>query len=146
MSRENATNTITLGETGKFVLIHFFPINSHRTGKAWEIGAHTFSTVWVLFIGFPSWIYFIIWKCMCFLIDFPYYEKDSKTSRMEKAWGIGSHTFSIVWVLFTIRFPSCGILYHMGNALVSPSISHSTGKPTKSYRMRENLGNWYSYM
>ena len=28
---------------------------------------------------------------------------------MEKAWEISVHTFSSVWVLFPIRFPSCGI-------------------------------------
>ena len=47
---------------------------------------------------------------------------------MGKAWEISSHTFSIVWVLFSIRFPSCGIPHHMRNAWVSPSISHSIGK------------------
>ena len=48
-------------------------------------------------------------------------------------------------VFFTIRFPSCGILHHMKNAWASPSISHSTGKSNNTHRMRENLGNWYSY-
>ena len=31
-----------------------------------------------------------------------------------------------------IRFPSDGILHHMGNAWVSPSIFHSTGKCSKT--------------
>ena len=72
---------------------------------------------------------------MGFLIIFPYHGKNSKTTRMKKAWEISSHTFSIVWLLFTIRFPSCGILHHMGNAWVSPSISQPNplyrGKPGK---------------
>ena len=64
---------------------------------------------------------------------------------MEKAWEIAFYPFSIVWVLCTIRFLSPGILHHMVNAWVSPSISHSTGKSEKTHRMGENLGNWYSY-
>ena len=58
--------------------------------------------------------------------------KGSQTNRMGKAWQIGSHTFSIKWVLFSIRFPSCGILYHMVNTWVFSSISHSMGKDRKS--------------
>ena len=42
---------------------------------------------------------------------------------------------------FPTRFPSYGILLHMGNAWVSPSISQSTGKCNKTH-LRENLGNW----
>ena len=35
----------------------------------------------------------------------------------------------------SIRFLLCGILYHMGNARVFPSISHSIGKCSKSHPM-----------
>ena len=61
-------------------------------------------------------------------------EKDSQTHRLGKAegnwfpvifykthymwriWEIDTHTFPIGWVLFSIRFPSYGILPQMGNA------------------------------
>ena len=59
--------------------------------------------------------------------------KFSKNNQIGKAWEISSHTFSIVWVLFYIRFPSCGISHHMRNAWVSLTISHSTGKCNKTF-------------
>ena len=61
--------------------------------------------------------------------------KWSKTHQMGKAWKIGTHAFSIAWVLFSIKFPSCGILHHMGNAGVSLPISHCTRKCNKAHRM-----------
>ena len=89
--------------------------------------------------------------------------KVSETHRMETAWEIGSHAFSINWSLFSIRFPSCGILHHMGNASVFSSISHSMennrkpskwekpgklvpGKILQNPSYVENFGNWYSYL
>ena len=36
---------------------------------------------------------------------------------------------------FPIRFPSYGILHHMGNAWFFSSISHSMGKGSKTYQM-----------
>ena len=63
---------------------------------------------------------------------------------MGKACEIGSHTFLIVRVLFTIRFPSFGILDHQENAWVSASVSHSMVKSNKINCMDENLGNQYS--
>ena len=45
--------------------------------------------------------------------------------RIETVWEIGTHTFPKVWVLFSIRFSSYGISYHMENAWLFPSISHS---------------------
>ena len=48
-------------------------------------------------------------------------------------------TKPIVWrksgKLIFILFPSYGIFHHMGNAWVSTSISHSTGKCNKTHRM-----------
>ena len=61
--------------------------------------------------------------------------KVSKTHRIGKAWEIGSRNFSIKWVVCFIRFPSCGILHHMGNAWVFSSITHSMAKGRKTYRM-----------
>ena len=59
--------------------------------------------------------------------------KCSKTHQIMKVWEIGSHTFFIAWVLFSIRFQSSGRLHHMGNGEVSQSISHSTGKCDKAH-------------
>ena len=59
--------------------------------------------------------------------------KCNKNHGMGKVWEIDPHTFPIVWVFFPIRFPSNGILYHMENARVSPSISQTTGKGNKTH-------------
>ena len=74
---------------------------------------------------------------------------------MGKAWETGSRQYStkpivfgepgklvliffpIVWVFFSIRFPSCGILHHMGNAWVFSSIPHSMRKGRKTHQMGE---------
>ena len=61
--------------------------------------------------------------------------KDNQTHRMGNSWEIVPHTFSIKWVGFFIRFPSCGILQHMENAWVFSSISHSMEKDRKTDRM-----------
>lgn len=72
-------------------------------------------------------------------------EKIFKTHRMGKAWEIDYYTFSIVRVLFSIRFSSCGILYHIENAWVSWSISHSMEKLQQNSLYGDNLWNWCSY-
>ena len=56
-----------------------------------------------------------------------------KTYRMRGTWKIGTHTFFIVWVVFSIRFPSYGMLHHMGNAWVFSSIFHSIGKDSETH-------------
>ena len=54
---------------------------------------------------------------------------------MGNAWEIGSHTFSIKWMVFSIRLLSCCILYHMGNAWVFLSIFQGMGNSRKTHRM-----------
>ena len=65
---------------------------THRMGKSWEIGLHTFSIKWVgFFIRSPfcrilqhmenAWAFSSVSHSM---------EKDRKTDRMGKAWEIGS--------------------------------------------------------
>ena len=122
-----------------------FPIALEKSAKpiewrkAWETCSHTFSRKWVLFfIRFPScgilhhmgnaWVFSSIPHSM---------GNVSKTHRMGKSWEIGSHTFPIVWVLFSIRFSSYGILHHMGNAWVFSSIFHSFIKVSKTLRQRQ---------
>ena len=58
-----------------------------------------------------------------------------KTHRIGKTWKIGAYTFDIVWVTFSIRFPSCGILHQMGNAWMFSSVSQSMVKSRKIHRM-----------
>ena len=111
---------------------------THRMGRAWEIGAHTFDIVWILF----SYQISILWhtsshgKCMFFLIKHGKRQPNSsngkslgnrfaailyKTHCMRRTWKIGTHTFPIVWVLFSIRFPFYGILHCMENTWVFSS-------------------------
>ena len=63
---------------------------------------------------------------------------------MGKVWKIDTNTFPIVWVLFSHQIPilwytlsdgKC-IIHHLGNAWVSPSIFHTTGKCNKTHQMR----------
>ena len=42
-------------------------------------------------------------RCMSFLISFPQHGKRQQNPLNGKAWEIFSHTFSIVWMLFSIR-------------------------------------------
>ena len=52
-------------------------------------------------------------------------------------WEIGTLTFLKVWVAFSIRFPSCGILHCMGRAWVFSSNSHMMRKYNKTHYMGE---------
>ena len=108
-------------------------------------------------------VYFITWERHGFSHKiFHSIRKLSKTLRMGKAWEIGSHSLSIKWVAFFIRFPFCGILHHMGNAWFSHQFliaCEKAGKPIKwekpetwfprkSYKTVsyvQKLGNWCSY-
>ena len=125
--RENATKRIVLGEPGKLVLI-LFPYYGR-----------------IFSIRFP--FYGILHHkgnaCLFSLISHNL-GKYSQNHRMGKVWEIGSqwrtweigtHTFPIVWVLFSIRFTFYGILYNMWNTWVSPSISHSIGKGSEIHRI-----------
>ena len=118
IARENATKPIVWGEPTKFVLIlfpwlgTFFPPGSnpmvyfHHMGNKWVF--HQFPTAW---------------------------ENAVKSHQMGKSWESVTCIFPVVWVLFTISFPSCGILHHMENARISPSISYSTRKSNKIFRV-----------
>ena len=68
-------------------------------------------------------------------INFPKHGKCNKTHHSWRTWEIGTHTFLMVWALFLIRFPCYGILHHVGNAWVSPSIYHILGKCSKTQRI-----------
>ena len=103
IARKNATKPTVWGGPGKLVLI-LFP----QYGCSFPI-------------GFPSYGSFhYIGNVQVFLSISNSIGKISKNHQIGKAWEISSHTFSIVWVLFSIRFPSCGKLHRMRNALVSP--------------------------
>ena len=56
-------------------------------------------------------------------------------------WGESGKLIAIFFPKYqwfsTIRSPSYGMLYRMGNAWVFPSISHSMGKSSKAHPMRE---------
>ena len=125
-------------------------------GRTWKIDTHTFLIVWVILsIRFPSYaILHRLLNAWVFSSISHSIGKDSKTHQMGKVWEIVSHTFSIKWVLFSIRFPSCGIVHHMGNAWVFSSISQSMGKGRKTHQMGKDWeivlwkilqNHWYSY-
>ena len=62
---------------------------------------------------------FIKWEMHGFPHQFPIVQENATKPIV---WGEpGTHTFPTVWVLFSIRFPSYGVLHHMGNAWVFSS-------------------------
>ena len=103
--------------------------------RTWEISTHTFPQ----HRGFFSHEILILLytsphgKWIGFLINFTQHRKMQQIQEMEKVWEIVTHTFFIVWMLFSISYQSFGILHHMGNAWISSSISHSTGICNKIY-------------
>ena len=95
--------------------------------------------------GSHPMIYFRIWEMHGFSHKFPTIQENA-TKPM--AWGKSGKLIPIHFpqyeCFFPIRLLFYGILHHMGNVWVSPSISHSTGKCNKTLRMDE-LENWYSH-
>ena len=90
----------------------------HRIEKTRKIGNHTFPIVWVLFpqsIPILRYTYYMgnVWVLPTVSDSM---KKCNKTHRMGRAWEIGTHAFSIVWTLFSVRFPSYGTLHYMENA------------------------------
>ena len=58
---------------------------------------------------------------------------------------IGIHTFPIVWMLFSIRFPSYGILHYMGNGWIFLSNFPQNSKSQQNPSNGEGQRNWFSY-
>ena len=83
-------------------LANWFPVISQKTDcmwRTWEIGTHTFPTVWVLFsIRLLSYgVLHHMGNTWVFSSNFP---QHSEIHRMGNAWEIGSHTFSVKWMVF----------------------------------------------
>ena len=132
------------------------PLISHSTGKCnkthctrrnWEIGTHTFPIVWVLF----SYSISILWytssygKCMGFLINFPLYGKRQQNpSNGESLRNWFPYSFHCMGV-FSIRFPSSGILHHMGNAYVFSHWFPISWNRQQNFSNGESLGNWFPH-
>ena len=101
-------------------------------GRIWETGNHTgyFFLIWFPFYDIMhhmgnAWVSQFIFRKM-----------QQGPLHKEKLGEIGTHTFPIVWVLFfPIIFPSCGLLHHLGNEWVSPSVSHDIGKRSEIHRI-----------
>ena len=66
-------------------------------------------------------------------------KKYSKTHPLGTAWELVSTLFQNYGWFSSIRFPSCGMLYCMGNAWLFQSISHSMGKCSKAHPIGEIL-------
>ena len=79
------------------------------------------------------------WKCIDLTINLPYYEKMQQNPSNGESLGNWYTYFSNNMYFFSIRFPSCSILHHMGNACVSPSISHSTVKLNKTHQIEVTM-------
>ena len=115
---------------------------THRMGRTWEIGTHTFPIARVLFSRqIPIlWYSSLHGKCMGFLINFQQHgkiqQKPSNGQSLRNQFPYFFHSMGA----FSIRFPSCGILHHMRNAWVSPSISHSTVKCNKTQGKAWEIG------
>ena len=90
-------------------------------------------------------VYFSIGKCMRFLSNFPQYGKVQQNPWYGESLGIDTHTFFIVWVLFSHSIP---ILWYislyekcMGFSMNFPQYAKMQQNPWYG----ESLWNWYSY-
>ena len=89
---------------------------------------------------FPSdshpMVYFIIWEMHGFSHQFPIvWENATKPIVWGKPGKLVIILFPQYGYLFPFRFPSYGILHHMGNPWVFLSISHSLEKCNKTYHI-----------
>ena len=87
---------------------------THRMGRTWEIGNHTFPIVWMLFSHPIPILWYIssLREMHGFSYQFPQYGKMQQTHSMRKIWEIDNHTFPIVWVLFSHPAPKQYVLHH----------------------------------
>ena len=80
----------------------------------------------------------MIWEMLGFSHQFPIaLENAKKPITWGKPGKLVIKLFPQYGYFFPILFSSYGMLHHMGNAWVFPSISHSTGKCSKTYRMEK---------
>ena len=105
---------------------------TQQIGKAYEIGSHTVSIVWVFFpLDSHPMVYFIVREMHVLSHRFPIsWKRQQKPSNGESLGNWFPYFFHSM-SSFAIRFPFCGILHHMENAWVSPSIFHSSIKSKK---------------
>ena len=71
--------------------------------------------------------------------------RGSKYHQMEKAWEIGSHTFSILCVFFSNYTPVLWFTSSCGKWMGFPINSISHVKMQRNPSNCESLGNWYQY-
>ena len=93
-------------------------IKTHCMVEPGKLVLILFSIVWVIFSHNISILWYAspYWKCMGFLMNFPYF-----------TW----------YSYFSHRFLFYGILYYMGNACVFSSISHNMGKDSQTHGIRK---------
>ena len=120
---------------------------THRMGRTWEIGNHTFPIVWVFFpILFPSYdILHHMGNAWVFPSISHNTGKCNKTHCMGKTWEIGNHTFPIVWVLFSHPIPILWYTSSYGKCMGFPINFPQHEKIQQNPSYGEGLGNWYSY-
>ena len=85
-------------------------------------------------------VYFIIWKMHWFFHQLPKAWETAMGKGYGKTHQMGNPGKLIpiqfpVWLFFSIRFPSCDTLHHMGNACAFLSISHSMETGSKIHQM-----------
>ena len=108
-------------------------------GEIQETDTHTFPHSMGAF--FPSnshpMVYISIWEMHGFPHKFLTLRKNATKPMVQgKSGKLVLILFPQHGCFFPIRYQSKSILYHMGNAWVSPLISHSMGKCNKTHRIR----------
>ena len=127
--------------------------------RAWEIGIHTFPKVWVVLWFSSRFLSYGLLHHMENIWMIPSIRHSTEKCSKHTHWRELGKLPHILWeerkklvsILFpkygwfsSIRWPSCNMLYRMGNAWLFQSIFHSLGKFIKVHPMRENW-NIYSH-
>ena len=119
-----------------------FSSDSHSLNKYSKTHRKPATSVCILFPQYGCFsllyshpvVYFITWEWHASPHQFPIAQENAvKSTGLREASKLVPTLSTKYRQFYSIRFPSYGILYHMVNAQLFPSISHSMGKCRKAH-------------
>ena len=117
---------------------------THQMERTWDTGTHNFPIVWVLF----SHPILILWYTSSYVkwVSSPLISHSTRICKkniMGRTWGtlgkpgraVGSHTFPIVFVVFSYLIPILWYTSSLGKQMSFPSISHNIEKCSEMHQI-----------